>query len=499
MLHIWANVGQVGADFVGIPGATGTLAPEKKPQVAGVFTDLKVAAQPGLSARIDVDTRFITTPTLLKLARDGARRRSACWPRSWRWPILDSASGRRVTRAWRRFLRVGLSTWLADVGVIGTLLLWHVIGAISSDDGYNLTIARVSDDAGYTANYYRFFGATEAPFDWYQIRARPPGRRSAPPACGCGCPPPLAAIATWLILSRCVLPRLGRRIATNRVAVWTAGAVFLAAWLPFNNGLRPEPLIAFGAIAAWVLVENAIGDPPAVARGGRDRRGGVQRDAGAAGADRAGPAAGRRPGHRHATSGSARPVDGLLAQIAPLAASLSLIFVIVFRDQTLATVAESARIKYVVGPTIAWYQEFLRYYFLTVEDSVDSSLTRRFAVLVLLLCLFGMLAVLLRRGGLPGMASRPGVAADRHHRHRAAAADLHPDQVGRAVRRVRRAGRRAGRGHRVRVLPRRPAQPTQPRAVRDRAAVRAGMGDIGYQRAGSTSATTACRGSTSSR
>ena len=68
VLHIWANVGQVGADFVGIPGAAGTLAPEKKPQVAGVFTDLKVAAQPGLSARIDIDTRFITTPTVLKLA-----------------------------------------------------------------------------------------------------------------------------------------------------------------------------------------------------------------------------------------------------------------------------------------------------------------------------------------------------------------------------------------------------------------------------------------------
>ena len=71
--------------------------------------------------------------------------------------------------------------------------------------------------------------------------------------------------------------------------------------------------------------------------------------------------------------------------------SASLVFVVVFRDQTLATVAESARIKYVVGPTIPWYQDFLRYYFLTVEDSVDGSLTRRFAVLVLLLCLFGML------------------------------------------------------------------------------------------------------------
>ena len=66
-LHVWANAGGVGADFIGIPGAAGTLSAEKKPQVVGVFTDLRVAAQPGLSARIDVDTRFITAPTALKL------------------------------------------------------------------------------------------------------------------------------------------------------------------------------------------------------------------------------------------------------------------------------------------------------------------------------------------------------------------------------------------------------------------------------------------------
>ena len=79
----------------------------------------------------------------------------------------------------------------------------------------------------------------------------------------------------------------------------------------------------------------------------------------------------------------------------------------VFRDQTLAGVAESARIKYKVGPTIAWYQDFLRYYFLTVEDSIEGSLTRRFAVLLLLLCMFGLLVVLLRRGKIPGAASGP--------------------------------------------------------------------------------------------
>jgi arabinosyltransferase A len=310
-----------------------------------------------------------------------------------------------VPAAWRRFFRAGPITWLTDVGVIGTLLLWHVIGATTSDDGYNLTIARVTADAGYTPNYYRFFGATEAPFDWYQnVLAHLAAISTA--GVWMRLPATAAAIATWLIISRCVLPRLGRRIAQNRVAVLTAGAVFLAAWLPFNNGLRPEPVIAFGTIAAWVLVENAIGTrrlwPAAVAiviavfSVTTAPQGLIALAPILVGA--------RAIARNIATR---RPVDGVLAQIAPLAASLSLIFVIAFRDQTLAAVAESARIKYVVGPTIAWYQEFLRYYFLTVEDSADSSLTRRFAVLVMLLCLFGMIAVLLRRGNLPGVASGP--------------------------------------------------------------------------------------------
>jgi arabinosyltransferase A len=403
-LHIWANVGGVGADFIGIPGATGTLAAEKRPQIAGVFTDLQVAAQPGLSARIDIDTRFITAPTVLKLAVMVLG--IACLVGSIvALAVLDRRAGRRVPAAWRRFWRVGISTWLADVGVLGTLLLWHLIGAVSSDDGYNLTIARVSGDAGYSANYYRFFGAAEAPFDWYQsVLAQMASISTA--GVWMRLPATAAAIGTWLIISRCMLPRLGRRLAVNRVAVWTAGAVFLAAWLPFNNGLRPEPLIAFGAVAAWVLVENSIGTrrlwPAALAI--------IVAIFSATLAPQgliavAPLLVGGRAIARIIRS--RRPVDGLLAPLAALAASLATIFVIVFRDQTLATVAESARIKYVVGPTIAWYQEFLRYYFLTVEDSPDSSLTRRFSVLVLLVCLFGLLAVLLRRGRLPGVANGP--------------------------------------------------------------------------------------------
>lgn len=294
--------------------------------------------------------------------------------------------------------------------MIATLLLWHVIGATSSDDGYNLTIARVAPKAGYVANYYRYFGTTEAPFDWYlSVLARLASASTA--GVWMRLPATLAGIACWLIISRCALPRLGPGkggLASNRVAVFTAGAVFLAAWLPFNNGLRPEPLIALGVLVTWMLVERSIAlgrlAPAAVAiivamlTATLAPQGLIALAPLLTGSRVIAQTIRRR-----------RATDGVLAPLAVLAASLSSITVVVFRDQTLATVAESARIKYKVGPTIAWYQDFLRYYFLTVESNADGSMARRFAVLVLLLCLFGMLFVLLRRGRVPGWpADRPG-------------------------------------------------------------------------------------------
>ncbi|OCB36407.1 arabinosyltransferase [Mycobacterium malmoense] len=424
VLHVWANAGASGAEFVGIPNAAGTLPSEKKPQVGGIFTDLKVPAQPGLSARIDIDTRFITAPTALKqlamgvgalavltaviaLAALDRRSRGGGALINWRSPIAWLSRYRPRAR-WSSWRRVGLATWIADAGVIATLLLWHVIGATSSDDGYNLTIARVAPKAGYIANYYRYFGTTDAPFDWYLgLLSRLASVSTA--GVWMRLPATLAGMACWLVISHWVLRRLGPGrggLAANRVAVFTAGAVFVAAWLPFNNGLRPEPLIALGVLVTWILVERAIAlqrlAPAAVAifvamlTATLAPQGLI-----AVAALLTGSRAIARTVRRR------RATDGLLAPLAVLAASLSLITVVVFRSQTLATVAESARIKYKVGPTIAWYQDWLRYYFLTVESNPDGSMSRRFAVLVLLLCLFGMLVTLLRRGRIPGVASGP--------------------------------------------------------------------------------------------
>ncbi|MDF2584281.1 MAG: arabinosyltransferase, partial [Mycobacterium sp.] len=254
-LRIWANVGAVGADFVGIPGAAGTLGLDKRPQVAGIFTDLRVGPDAGLNARVDIDTRFITSPTTLKTAVM-VLGVAAVLASIVALALLDRTAGRRPPPGRRR--RAALSVWLADAGVVGGLLVWHIVGPPTSDDGYNLTMARVSGDAGYITNYYRYFGASEAPFDWYQsVLAHLASISTA--GVWMRLPATAAAIGTWLLLSHVVLPRLGNRLARNRAAVWTAGAVFLAAWLPFNNGLRPEPLIAFGVVLSWVLVELSVG------------------------------------------------------------------------------------------------------------------------------------------------------------------------------------------------------------------------------------------------
>lgn len=426
VLHVWADAEAAGADFVGIPGAAGTLSAEKKPQIGGIFTDLKVPVQPGLSARVDIDTRFITAPTTIKklvmaggalavlvaiLALVVLDRHSRGTPLTgWRSP-LRRLSRYRTGAGWAARWRTGWATVLADLGVVATLLVWHVIGATSSDDGYNLTIARVAPKAGYVANYYRYFGTTEAPFDWYlSVLSKLASVSTA--GVWMRLPATLAGIACWLIISHWGLRRLGPGrggLASNTVAVLTGGMVFVAAWLPFNNGLRPEPLIALGVIVTWMLVERAIAlqwlAPAAVAivvavlTVTLAPQGLIAVAALLTGARAIATIIRRRYGQQGR--------DGLLAPLAVLAASASLLLVVVFRSQTLATVAESARIKYKVGPTIAWYQDWLRYYFLTVESNPDGSMARRFAVLVLFLCLFGMLMVLLRRGRVPGVASGP--------------------------------------------------------------------------------------------
>ncbi|WP_084495364.1 arabinosyltransferase domain-containing protein [Nocardia shimofusensis] len=386
-------------EIVQVP-AEGRMAGDFRPQVVGVFSDLEGAVPAGLSFDMTVDTRFSSSPTWIKLIAIigavlctllalGALAR------------LDASDG----RGHRRFLPSG---WFkptgADGAVIGTLVLWHFIGANTSDDGYILSMVRVAPESGYMANYFRWFGVPEAPFGWYyyviqvfaEISTASPWVRL--PALFC-------AILCWMVISREVVPRLGRGVRTSKVALWTGGLVFLAFWLPFDNGLRSEPIVALGALLTWVSIERAIATGRLLPAGIAVLIAAFTLAAAPTGLMCvAALLAGIRPLVRIVVRRHRE--HGATALLAPIAASGLLVLVVVFGDQTFAGIMEANRVRQATGPNLAWYEDYLRYYYLFVE-TVDGSLSRRFAFLVMLLCLFTTMLVLLRRRRVPGIASAP--------------------------------------------------------------------------------------------
>ncbi|GAB2650876.1 arabinosyltransferase domain-containing protein [Nocardia goodfellowii] len=452
-IRIDAQATQTSVEFLGANRQDGTpfqntVTRDIRPQVVGVFTELDQAQLTGARLHADIDSRFSSTPSGWKLAAIIAA--AICTAIALlALHLLDNSDGRRA----RRFLpahwwRVGL----ADVVVLGTLLVWHFIGANTSDDGYILNMARASEHSGYMANYYRWLGVPEAPFGWsYEVLAWMSKVSDASP--WIRLPTLLAGIVCWLVISREVLPRLGARVRRHRIALWTAGLVFLAFWLPYDNGLRPEPLIAAGALLTWCSIERAIatgrllpaaigvliaafslaagptglicvaaliaGSRPVLeiivkrAQGKRTEQ--IPADAYAADSASADAAADAGTPKVYAAD-SADPSSSsrlttffrYAALIAPGLTAGTLVLAVVFADQTLATVMEATRVRTIIGPNVAWFDERTRWDSLLML-SPDGSLARRFGVLMMLLALLVCVLQVLRKGRIPGTSRGPSV------------------------------------------------------------------------------------------
>nr|WP_244897643.1 arabinosyltransferase domain-containing protein [Mycobacterium alsense] len=394
------------ATFVGLSDSTGKPItggfpdPNLRPQIVGVFTDLSGPAPPGLTLSATIDTRFSTTPTTLKLSAMvlAIVATIVALIALWRLDQLDGHRMRRLIPAnWRTFT-------LADATVLFGFVLWHVIGANSSDDGYILGMARVADRAGYMSNYFRWFGSPEDPFGWYyNLLALMTHVTDA--SLWMRLPDLIAGIVCWLLLSREVLPRLGPAVASSKAANWAAGMVLLTAWMPFNNGLRPEPIIAVGSLITYVLIERSMRysrlTPAALAVITAAFTLGVQPTGLIA---VAALIAGGRPILRILVR--RHRLVGTWPLVAPMLAAGAVILTVVFADQTLSTVLEATRIRTAIGPSQAWYTENLRYYYL-ILPTVDGSLSRRFGFLITALSLFTAVFIMLRRKRVPGVARGP--------------------------------------------------------------------------------------------
>ncbi|MGW4241428.1 arabinosyltransferase domain-containing protein [Nocardia sp. NPDC004722] len=418
-LTVHSDMTATTATLSGTGVAPVTLDGDFRPQLVGVYSDLTVSD--GASVTAQVDSRFTSTPSTLK--------RVAIWTAILGTLValfalfrLDRLDGRRT----RRFLpRHWWSFKPVDAVVLGTLILWHFIGATTSDDGYQYGMGRASIHAGYMANYFGYFGVPETPVGtpYYdlighmaQVSAASPWMRL---------PALLSGMLIWLVLSREVIPRLGARIRRDRIAVWTGALGFLVIWLPYNNGLRPEPLVALGVLLTWVSVERAIATGRLLPYGIAIAIGAFSCTVGPSGIICFAPLlAGIRPiwrilnrratalGKPTAPGASAFAIlkarfGSYLSLSAPLAAAGAVVLAIMFCDQPLSSMFEMSRVHTAVGPDVHWDGEYIRYQYLFMP-TIDGSLARRFGMLAfwigLLVCVF----VLLRKGGrIPFTAPGP--------------------------------------------------------------------------------------------
>ncbi len=419
-ITVTSTAAETAVTFAGPGGAAETTTVtdhDARPQVVGVFTDLAGPAPEGLSVEATVDTRYMVSPTLLKwfamglavaltavslsaLARLDSVARGGVLAR---WRGMRGPPGRRrpwqlLPQRWRRISAV-------DVTVVVVLLVWHIIGANTSDDGYELAMARAAENAGYMPNYFRWFGAPEAPFG-YPYYVFTLLDQISPASVVLRLPALVAALVSWLLISRELIPRFGRAARHDKAALWTAALVLLAFWLPYNNGLRPEPYIAAGILITWVCVERAVATGRLMPAGLGLAVGVLTLTGGPTGTICAAPflAAGR-PLVRLIRSRGRR--FGYAPTLAPLVAASSVVLVVAFSRASAGPLLQATRMKPVVGPSEPWYLEYQRYIHLLVQGGPDGSIARRFAVLVMLLCLV-VCAILLvrRRAGLVGSAGK---------------------------------------------------------------------------------------------
>ncbi|MEV4645832.1 arabinosyltransferase domain-containing protein [Saccharopolyspora sp. NPDC049357] len=392
-----SDAGETRADVAGVP--LGSAGGDQRPQLTGIYSQLDHQRDDvrGLDFQAGVDTRFATTPTALKTT--AMVLAVLCFIGS----LL--ALRKLEIRAPVRWLPVGWWRLGArDVVVFAALAVWWLIGAMTADDGYILTMLRAAPDAGYVTNYFRWFGNPESPFGWfYEIYALWVHISAATP--WVRLPALFLGVVSWLLLSRGVLPRLGQQVRRSESAGWAAAAVFLAFWLPYNNGLRPEPVVVLFFLLSVCAVERAVATerltPAAL---------GLLAAALGLGANPHGMVAALP------FLAAAKPLlrllwrrireVGALPVLAPIAAAGLVILVGVFFDQTLQSVLDSVELKTEFGPNDSWYEELGRYEKL-FDKWPDGSLTRRFPVLLLMLCIVASGVVFLRRGKIRGAAVGP--------------------------------------------------------------------------------------------
>ena len=263
--------------------------PERKPitplpQVDALRTSVAgtpVATADDLSVRLTLDDAFDHSPAPLKsalivsivvalgvgaaatgvlaLLAARARRDREGGPRERLLVLVRRRLGQRAGAApW------GLRPRLVDVVVPAVLVAWLFLAPLTDDDSYYSAMAGNVPFSGYVSNFYQLYNQGYTPFSWpYYALSWWQGTVGVAPV-ALRIPALVLGIGTWFLARAFVssTPLLGPRglsgwwaPAAARLAL---AAAFLAWWLPYDMGVRPEPVVAFFTLAALVAVAEGL-------------------------------------------------------------------------------------------------------------------------------------------------------------------------------------------------------------------------------------------------
>ncbi|MGH3617943.1 MAG: arabinosyltransferase domain-containing protein, partial [Pseudonocardiaceae bacterium] len=381
---------QVHADPTGAVitiGSTKTikLADEPVPKVFAFRTDLDAGQAAGMAVTARIASPFATSPSRVKIVLIAAQLLTA---------LIGLGLLARARRAAKDPARPRIGWWRTawvDVGVLGVLAGWAIIGPLTDDDGFATTIARNAARTGNIGNYYRWWNASETPFALTEQLLAPLTQISLAPL-WLRLPSTVLAIATWFVLSRGVLGAALPAVAgTVRIRL-LAAVCLLAAWLPYNLGVRPEPYVAFGVTAVLALLWRARGLP---ALGWAALVAGLTIPISPSGLLVAAPIVVFAPRIVAILRESARGRAEVAARVLLLGCVGAVGLTVIFADQTWYGLVTATRWHTFFGPSLPWYQEPDRYRFLLGNDQ-DGSATKRIPVL-LTLALLPVVGVLLAR------------------------------------------------------------------------------------------------------
>jgi len=315
--------------------------------------------------------------------------------------------------SWPRYSRTR-SWWLLrlpDVVVIVIMLGWVAIAPTTDDDGYYSSMARNAAESGYVGNYYQMWNQSFTPFAWLWQALSVWQRLGGDSVVWLRLPALAAGLVTWFAL-RSFTTKVGK--AAGAVSRRWMGSVlaiaFLAWWLPYCMGVRPETVVAMFASLALLLVAQAV-------ETGRLSRAALAATLGGVGAAAhptgfvilaplivAMPAMWRLQRTAHGLRGAAVRAFAVVAAASPAG-------IAAFGDGTWHDfVAGQARFQAVETP-LNWTDELQRYQFLLTDIPMGSYAKRVPIMLALTLLLwFVVLHVAARVGrvSLPGRTSFAG-------------------------------------------------------------------------------------------